>query len=241
MIASKLATLIPFAAIVPFNLVEGQSAAALPDVTTIVKKMQAASERQRSHLCSYSVTRLYTLQNKHIKPDATMQVKLTYQRGESKHFQVLSMRAHGVARRSLEDLLKNELKIAEGQQDNNAVNTSNYRFALIGEENCGSRRCYKLALTPRHKTKYMVEGTAWVNRDDYAVVRIAGHLAKSPSFWIKAPKVEQRFENVDGFWMPSYNHSSTRVLFFGEADLTIDYSDYRVQLCSPPGTERQEP
>jgi len=201
--------------------------------------MQAVAERQRSNLCGYSVTRTYTLQNKHLKPNAQMQVRLTYQMGKGKHFQILSIQASGVARKSLTDLLQAELKTDKGQQEDNAIDTSNYKFTFIGEDDCESRKCHKLGLKPRRKTTYLVDGTAWVSVADDAVVRITGRLAKSPSFWIARPEVEQRFEKVDGFWLPSYNHSSTQVFFAGEADLTIEYSSYRVQACSNLGRERE--
>jgi hypothetical protein len=88
-----------------------------------------------------------------------------------------------------------------------------------------------MQLSPRRKSKYLVDGTAWVSTKGCRIVRIVGRMAASPSFWISRPEVEQRFENVDGFSMPSYNRSTTKVLFFGEAELTIDYSDYQVRSC----------
>jgi hypothetical protein len=64
------------------------------------------------------------------------------------------------------------------------------------------------------------------------LVRVQGKLAKTPSFWISRPELEQRFENVNGFWLPSFNRSTTHVLFLGEADLTIEYADYHTQSCA---------
>ena len=196
----------------------------------LVAKVEKAAKDQRSNLCSYSVIQDYTLQNKHLATGAQMKVRVTYERNKGKRYQILSLKAEGIARRSLQQLVKAEAQTSASKQSN-AVNSSNYRFRMLGEESCGKQSCYKLALIPRYKRKDLVDGTAWVSKQDYHLVRIAGHLAKSPSFWISRPEVEQRFEMVDGFSMPSYNRSSTHILFLGEADLAVAYSGYQVQRC----------
>jgi len=235
-LAWTFATAINFVAVAtPAN------AAAEQDLRDIVAKMESAAVRQHSRLCGYSVVRRYTLQNKHLHPNAQMEVLLTYDRGKGKHFKILSMKAKGVARRSLNKLLKSELKTSKEQRDNNAVDDSNYEFTFLGEKSCGNRECYELQLKPRRKTKYFIDGIAEVSTEDYAIVQIVGHLAKSPSFWIKRPKIDLRFEKIDGFWMPSYNQSTTRVLFFGKVDLTIEYSAYRLRACEGAGTDNNAP
>lgn len=198
----------------------------------VIARMEDRANRQRAELCEYSVARDYTLENKHLKPNAQMKVHLTYRQGEGKHFQILSIQATGVARRSLQDLLREESEPHRDRQTRNDVDNSNYEFKLLGEEQCSSGRCYKLELKPRRRTKYLVDGTVWIATTDYAIVRISGRLAKSPSFWLQRPEIEQRFEKIDKFWLPSYNHSTTHVLFFGDADLTIEYSGYRVRACA---------
>lgn len=211
-------------------------ATARQNTAEIVAHMEARAERQRADLCSYSVTRLYTVQNKHLKPHTQMKVQLIYQRGKGKRFQILSMQATGVARRSLKDLLDEELKTAK-RKENNAIDSSNYRFILTGEDKCESGTCYKLELKPRRKSKYLVEGSAWVTVNDYAIVRVAGRLATSPSFWAKPPEIEQRFKKIGKFWMPSFNHDSTHIFLVGETDLTIQYFDYQMQACADSEAE----
>ncbi len=204
-------------------------AAPLPTTADLIGNMEARRSHQHAEVCEYSVVRTYTLQNRHLHPSAQMKVRVTYRRAEGKHFQILSMQASGVARESLEKLLTEEGRTEH--EERNGIDSSNYRFTLMGKERCDSRECYKLRLIPRRRTQYLIDGIAWVDPGDLAIVRVEGHLAKSPSFWIKAPEVEQRFKQIDGFWLPSYNSSSTHVLFFGEADLTIESSAYQVQAC----------
>jgi hypothetical protein len=222
-----------------FAALSGPEADGQRDLENLISKMERAAERQRSRLCAYSVNRCYTLRNKHLNPDAQMDVRLTYERGEGKHFQIVSIQAEGVTRRSLENLLNEEARTGKAQQASSEVNSSNYQFELLGFDNCGDQQCYKLQLKARHNSKYLIDGTAWVSAKDFAIVRIVGRLAKSPSFWLSRPKVEQTFEKIDGFWLPSYNHSSTAVLFLGEADLTIEYSGYEVTACKDAGEDNR--
>ena len=215
----------------PFSHAD-EKAGLLQDSTQIVSRMEAAAARQRANLCAYSVEQRYTLKNKHLNPSAEMDVRMDYKKGQPKHFQVLAMKAQGVAKSSLQKLLHRETDTSgKDGHGKDSVDTANYQFKLLGLENCGNGRCYKLQLKPRHNTKYLVDGTAWVNVDDFGLVRVSGHLSKSPSFWLSQPVIEQHFEKVDEFWLPSYNRSSSHVLFLGEADLTIEYSGYNVKAC----------
>lgn len=201
------------------------------DLKEIASKMQEARDDQQWRLCEYSGLRHYTLRNKHLNPSAQMEVRLRFHKGQGKHFDILSMHASGIARRSLTDLLKHEVDASKSEHQINAIDSSNYRFGFLGTEKCLGLPCYKLQLIPRRKTKFLVDGTAWVSITDNMVIRIVGRLAKSPSFWLKRPEVELQSEKVKGFWLPSYTHSRTHVTFVGDTDLTIEYSGYEVQSC----------
>jgi hypothetical protein len=197
----------------------------------IGQQMQSAYEQQQKQLCSYSVQRQYTLANKHIHPSAQMKVEVQFNRGAPKKFRILETQATGIARRSLNDLLKEESASDGLDNGKNAVAPMNYDLTVIGNERCGEADCYKVLMKPKKKSKYLIEGIGWVSKTDLKFVRIEGVMSKSPSFWLSKPKIEQGFERVEGFSLPSYNRSSMNVLFLGEADLTIDYSAYTVTRC----------
>jgi hypothetical protein len=201
----------------------------LPDGGGIVSNIETRTEHQNATLCSYSAVETYTLRNRHLTPAPEMKVRLTYNRGEGKHFQVLSSPTSSIARHIFNELLTDETTAQ--RQKANEINSSNYEFAFLGKERCGNRECYKVHLTPRHKTRFLLDGIAFVDVQTYMIVWVTGHLARSPSFWIKAPEVEESFADVQGFSLPSSNHSTAHVLFFGDADLSVAYSDYQVQAC----------
>jgi hypothetical protein len=52
--------------------------------------------------------------------------------------------------------------------------------------------------------------------------------AKNPSFWTKNSEIEQEYMKVSEFWLPARNHSITEIRLGGTAELTIQYSNYRI-------------
>jgi len=59
-------------------------------------------------------------------------------------------------------------------------------------------------------------------------VKITGHLAKSPSFWIKRVDFVRDYQKIDGFWLLSREEAVSAVRIYGKETLTIDYQDYAV-------------
>lgn len=199
-------------------------------------KIEAYHRRQTRALCGYSDVRTYTLVNRHMSEPARMQVDVSYRKGEHKQFKVLSIEGSGIARRSLLDLLHSETESEGYGSPNSTLSPENYNLQVLGTERCGSIECYKVRMIPKRRTEYLLEGTALIAATDYHYVQVTGTMSKSPSFWLSKPVVEQRFEEIDGFRMPSYNFSKTHVLFLGDADLTITYGPYHVERCpdAPP-------
>ena len=76
----------------------------------------------------------------------------------------------------------------------------------------------------------LIDGELWVDAQDLAVVEIKGHPARSLSFWIGRPLIEQHFAPVQGFWMPSGNQTTAQVRFAGDTELNIQYWDYKFNL-----------
>jgi hypothetical protein len=60
------------------------------------------------------------------------------------------------------------------------------------------------------------------------IVKITGHLAKSPSFWIKRVDFLRTYQKIDGFWLLSREEAVSVIRIFGKETLTIDYQNYAV-------------
>ena len=99
---------------------------------------------------------------------------------------------------------------------------------MLGKEQIGSTYCSVVHAIPKRKESYLFEGKIWIDDQDFAIVKVAGHLAKSPSFWIKSVDFVRQYQKIDGFWLPTNERSIAKVKIFGTNTLTIDYQDYKV-------------
>ena len=81
---------------------------------------------------------------------------------------------------------------------------------------------------PKRLDKYLFGGTVWIDAHDYAVVRIAGHPAKSLSFWIERADFVREYQKIDGFWLSKKDETFVKVRMNGQKVLTIDHSNYSV-------------
>jgi hypothetical protein len=138
-------------------------------------------------------------------------------------------------------------KLVEGEQEatdranrmQSALNLDNYTVAIAGEETVQPLgqgtpvKAWVLKVTPKSPSKFTYKGTVWVSEDDYAVIRIAGEPAKSPSWWIDRAHFDSRYIKRGQVWLPGRNVSSSHVRIGGEATLTIDYGSYPVVAARP--------
>ena len=190
-----------------------------------------ATELQRlNDLREYEVIRKYNLRNPHLKHDAVMTVRLRYQKGVGKNFEVIELEnAEGMSRRILQKLIDSEAESSRRpSEDQLQVSTANYKFHVTGTGMQRGRRCYIVELIPKHKSKYLLQGDAWVDANEFALVRIQGRPSANLSFWVGKPDIVQDFERVGPFWMPAHNRSESHGMILGSSVLTIEYSEYRV-------------
>ena len=109
-----------------------------------------------------------------------------------------------------------------------ALTGANYRFTLIGQENYSSGEAYVLEVEPRRKDRFLYRGRIWVDASDFAVVRLKAEPAKNPSFWTRKADIDEVYAKVSDFWLPARNHSVTAIRLGGRAELTIEYTNYKI-------------
>jgi hypothetical protein len=133
-------------------------------------------------------------------------------------------------------------KLVEGEQE--ATDRANRAQTSLGPENYDAElmgdvvadwpgvepgtRAWVLKVTPKVDNKFTYKGRIWVSQDDYAVMRVQGEPAKSPSWWINRASLDSRYVRRGDVWLPGKNVSTSHVRIGGEAMLTIDYGDYPV-------------
>jgi hypothetical protein len=100
---------------------------------------------------------------------------------------------------------------------------------LRGSDTTAGRDCWVLEVKPRAKSKYLISGTAWVDKSTFDVVRLDGVTAASLSIWVGTPHIVEDRSEVDGIWLPSRLKSRSSTFLTGESELEIAYTGYQVQ------------
>jgi|SRR5579884_2491802 len=193
----------------------------------IAKMIQADAVRDRS-LRQYSATRHYRLRGDK-KRNAEMTVRLDYRTGIGKTFEVLAQNgADGIYKRVFDKVLEAETESSRRNGEDNSISAKNYDFQFLGEEKLDGRLCYVIRLLPKRKSKYLIDGKAWIDAEEYALVRLQGRTSGSVSFWVGRPYIVQTYRKVGKYWLAAHNDSVAHVKIMGRMELMIDSSDYAV-------------
>lgn len=196
----------------------------------IIAKLLEHNQLRNAQLQRYSAVRTYEVRNLEGKLSAQEVVQVEYRAPDKKTFQKTSEQGSGIVRHLVFDrLMQSENEAASGQEHHNsALTPANYTFLLLGEEDLGPYHCYVVETAPKRSDKYLFEGTVWIDAGDFAVVKIAGHPARRPSFWIKRADFVRQYQRIDGFWVPSRDETLVEVRIHGKKVFTIDHDRYSI-------------
>jgi MucB/RseB N-terminal domain len=196
-----------------------------PPVHEILAKVaQTAAKR---HATAYSGMRRYKAHNLRFDKTAEVVVRMTYRPGQGKQFTFLERSGSDRLIGVIERLIETEAEAS--RQSSYGIEARNYDARVRGSETVAGRECYVLDLTPKRKSKYLVGGAAWVDKDTGGIVRLDGTTAASVSIWLGNPRVVEEFGIVSGIWLPLHTKSSSNTLLLGQSDLEIRYTDYEVE------------
>ncbi len=212
----------------------GYSASMALTGDAIITRMLAQNRVRSERLLRYSSVRTYEVRNLQGKLAAQTVVRMDYEAPDKKTFNKTSERGSGIVRHLVFDhLIKSEGEASSGlEHHDSAITEANYAFALVGEEDLGPYHCFVLTATPKRKDKYLFEGKIWVDAADYAIVKIAGHPAKKPSFWINRADFVREYQRIDGFWLPFRDETFVEVKMYGRKVFTVDHQQYVINSDS---------
>jgi len=207
---------------------------ASPSLTApeVVERMVRADNDRMAALAGYSGTRHYRFENKKSGKTAEITAHMSCGRDGVKTFDVVSETGSGFVRSHIiRKMIEAESESSrKGERMESRIIPENYAFRLIGTESVDNRPSYVLEIDPKKPTKFSIRGRIWVDAEDFAIARIEGQPAKSPSFWIRSARVEQRYGLAGQFWLPSLNHSVAQARVFGATEVVIEYSDYKTSV-----------
>ncbi len=178
----------------------------------------------------YSAVRTYDVASDKGKIYAEEVVRVEYQAPDHKTFVTNSEKGSVLVRDLvLKRLIESESETSRGRaHHDSSIKPANYEFTLLGEQDVGPYHCLVVHAIPRRQDKYLFEGKVWIDTEDYAIVRIAGHPAKSLSFWITRADFVRKYQRIGDFWLPAQDETLVHVRLYGRKILTIHHGDYVV-------------
>ena len=210
------------------------------DTASVVRQVDAAVKARNDNLAGYTVTERYAVyrSNDEIHPIAEMTVMTTYKMESGKSYTIVSQTGSGIVRDMVLDaILDNEKQLnLPGIREGTWITSANYEMQLKpgGTRPLDGRDCLVLALIPKRKAPYLIEGSLWVDAKDGSIVQIQGTASKSSSLFAGPAQVMRQYANIGGFSQATHVRAVSNSFMFGATIVTIDYRDYHIQLRAPP-------
>ena len=209
------------------------------NTATEIQQVDAAVKARVESIAGYTVTEHYAVyrNNDETHPAAEMTVKTTYLEDTGKSYNIVSQSGSSLIRNLvLGSILDNEKRLNDpGIRDETWITSANYQMKLEpgGTQPMDGRDCLVLALTPRRKAPYLLQGKLWVDAKDGSIVQVEGTASKSSSFLTGPTQILRRYANVGGFPEATRARAVSNSFMFGQTVVTIDYLNYQVQLRPP--------
>jgi hypothetical protein len=200
-------------------------------VNEILQKMTQHNSWQDQTLIAYNAARRFQAANERFKTSATMDLKTSFRHPDIVESSIVRHEGSDLIRSRVFDKVleaESETKSQKSKQQVD-IRPANYSFTLLGTDSCDGRSCYRLGITPKKKDKYSIEGTVWVDAEDFAIVRIQGKPAKKPSFWTLRTEIDRHYKRIDGLWLPDYMDTWSDILIAGHSTFRIDYKYESIQ------------
>ncbi len=206
------------------------SAGAQNSTADLFARLTSRHHWQEAHLDRLSVMCTYKIENDKDKILAEEVVVMEYRAPGTVTFTSISEKGSAFVRHHVfQRLMKDEEKRVRVNKDpDSLVTPANYTLKVVGMDRIGSSDCFVVQAIPKHKETDLFEGTIWIDHRDFAIVKITGQLAKSPSLWIKRVDFVRDYQKIGGFWLLSREEAGSVVRIFGKETLTIAYRNYTV-------------
>jgi hypothetical protein len=214
------------------------SASLLP--ADLVHLIDAANQARYDNVLSFTDTEHYALYrgNDEAHAAAEMTVKMTYRKGEGKSYQIVSQSGSQIIQKfGLEPLLENEKAINDPARVQTSWFTStNYDMQVKAAETrqMNDATCVAVTITPKHTAPNMIDGKLWIDPRDGTLAQVEGAASRSPSIFAGTTHMMRQYTKVDGFAMATHARAESHNALFGRSVVTIDYSDYKLELRPSP-------
>ena len=207
---------IPTLVVLVASAITAAAQAGVPDVATIVARMEQARTANRASYRPYRVFRDYRFfDGDKEKVSAQVLAEVDFQPPNSKSYVIREATGSDRGEKVVRKMLDHERKASQDHSDVE-LSSQNYDFAFLRQESRNGAMCYVLQLIPKRKEKNLLKGAMWVDVSTYLIHHLEGELAKSPSFWLKEVRLSMDFNRVAGMWLRTATEAVASVRFFGK-------------------------
>jgi outer membrane lipoprotein-sorting protein len=210
-----------------------------PSTTSVIQQVDAAVKARVENVEGYAVTEHYSVYRSkdELHPVAEMTVTTTYRKDSGKSYAILSQTGSSIVRNLvLSTILDNEKLLNQPSiREGTWITSANYEMTLKpgGTQRLDGRDCFVVALTPKRKADYLIEGTLWVDSKDGSIVQLQGMAAKSSSVLTGPTQLMRQYANISGFAQATHVRAVSKSFMLGQTVVKIDYQNYHIQLRPP--------
>jgi len=200
----------------------------IPDLNTVLSRMEHAQADSHAHMSPYSVTREYKFfgdDQQHAKSQVV--AKVDFAPPNEKNYTIEQSSGSGQGEKITRKVLDHEKQMTKGNESG-ALNRQNYDFAFLRCESMSGRHAYVLQLTPKHNDKNLIKGQAWIDAETFHPLKIEGEPAKSPSWWVKNLKLSLMFGPVGDMWLQTGTQAVATVRFLGQHTMVARDLNYQL-------------
>lgn len=204
-----------------------------PRLDDIVAHMLIYRQWQNGALREYQAHRRFYASNPRFNRDSTLEVQTIFQWPYSLRSTVIKQDGSDFIREHVfEKIIEAENDLAVNDQAD--IIPKNYDFSIAGKEDCQGRACWRLAIKPKRRDKYLIDGDIWVDAADYGISRIHGFPAKHLSVWVSHVEIDKRLSRIEGVWLTNKIESSSSIRLVGDVVLKIEYAYDSVKVSTEP-------
>ncbi|MDR3796962.1 MAG: hypothetical protein P4K93_02345 [Terracidiphilus sp.] len=204
-----------------------------PSADEVVARMLAHEMQRETTGHGYTGIRHYDLENPQFAKYSHLVANVTCDPDGTMHFQIVSKEGWGSGNSSLRQALEMESEFSRPMtRPMTQIDKENYELHMTGTALLNGRTAYVIDVVPKRQEVYLFQGKIWVDAEDYALARIDGQLAKTPSIWIRTVRFTLEFRKSGEYWFPSLSTSTSDVRVFGPTSVNIQFLGYSPQSAS---------
>ena len=211
--------------------------------TAVYQHVDAAVQHRVSNVAGISDIEKYDVfrGQDETHPVAEITAKVTYRRGVGRSFKILSQSGSELIRKyGLMRLLNHENALSQpGTAEHTWFTSANYQMKLKSNQlqNVNGRQCYELAITPRLKAPNAIEGTLWVDAQNFSIVKVEGTASRRPSILAGTTRMMREYKQVQGYAMATKARAVSNSRMIGRTVVTVEYSGYHLMLLPTPDAD----